>query len=409
MRHKAPTRRRRPNRELERSIEPAYRPRVRKTSYAAQGATVDRVLVHIDTSDSRNRALINQTLGYVAISRPRYDAQIYTDSKERIAYALSRLRMNTTALAPEQIAAYKERAEQMAVGDLSLDLILPFLEQLGVFIKRTDVSELMINADGRVFVQIGGGTEQVRIDPLPKDKLEQAVKRIARSIEEEIGPDPPLLDATLSDGSRVAAAYGMLSEQAARILTEAVEQRKTILVSGGAGSRKTTLVKAPIDQIPQSERLGIIEDTAELKIDHPNVFRFVARRGQRDGDGNTIPAITVRDLVRAALRHRPSRIIIAEVRGAEAFDLIDAVNTGHPGSISTLHANSGSQALNRLASLAMRADVGISHSAIRQDISDLIDIVVQVKHDATGQRRVESIDGVIALDVRPKGSKRFGF
>jgi len=314
---------------------------------------------------------------------------------------------------------------------LSLDLILPFLEPLDVFITRPDVSELMINADGRVFVQIGAGMEQVRVDPLPTERLEQAVKRIARSIEEEIGPDRPLLDATLSDGSRVAAAFppcsvgggvtltirkfrpnwfrleelvanGMLSEHAARILTEAVDQRKTILVSGGTGSGKTTLVKALIDHIPHSERLGVIEDTAELKIDHPNVFRLVARREQRDGDGNTIPAVTVRDLVKAALRHRPSRIIIGEVRGAEAFDLIDAVNTGHPGSISTLHANSGAQALNRLASLAMRADVGISYGAIRQDVADLIDVVIQLNQDASGQRRVESIDEVIPLDDSTK-------
>jgi pilus assembly protein CpaF len=309
---------------------------------------------------------------------------------------------------------------------LSLDLILPFLEPLDVFIKRPDVSELMINADGRVFVQIGAGMEQVEVDPLPRENLQQAVKRIARSIDEEIGPARPLLDATLSDGSRVAAVFppcsvgggvtltirkfrpnwfrleelitiGMVSEDAARVLKEAVEQRKTILVSGGTGSGKTTLVKALIDHIPYSERLGIIEDTAELKIDHPNVFRFVARREQQDGDGNTIPAVTIRDLVKAALRHRPSRIIIGEVRGAEAFDLIDAVNTGHPGSISTLHANSGLQALSRLASLAMRADVGLPHAVIRQEIAELIDIVVQVSQDASGQRRAESIDEVVGF------------
>ena len=103
------------------------------------------------------------------------------------------------------------------------------------------------------------------------------------------------------------------------------------------------------------------------------------------------------------MRHRPSRIIIGEVRGAEAFDLIDAVNTGHPGSISTLHANSGRQALNRLSSLAMRADAGISHGAIRRDIADLIDIVVQVSVGASGQRRVESVDEVIALDDSTEG------
>src|SRR6185437_3359834 len=150
---------------------------------------------------------------------------------------------------------------------------------------------------------------------------------------------------------------GMLRSNIAAELAEAVGNRQTILIAGGTDTGKTTFAKALIDFIPRSERLGVIEDTAELKIDHPNVFRFEARKEQVDGSGKiTVPAVTVRDLVKATLRHRPDRLIIGEVRGGEAFDLLDALNTGDAGSISALHANSALQALSRLATLTLRAD-----------------------------------------------------
>lgn len=162
-------------------------------------------------------------------------------------------------------------------------------------------------------------------------------------------------------------------------LTQAVRERRTILISGGTDTGKTTFAKALLDLIPHEERLGVIEDTMELKIDHPNVFRFEARKELRDPAGTvTTPAVTVRDLVKATLRHRPDRLIIGEVRGAEAFDLLDALNTGHAGSISTLHANSATQALSRLASLALRAHVDIPYRAIQAEISDLINLVIHI-------------------------------
>jgi len=132
----------------------------------------------------------------------------------------------------------------------------------------------------------------------------------------------------------------------------------------------------------------VIEDTAELKIDHPNVFRFEARKEQIDSSGTRmIPAVTIRDLVKATLRHRPDRLIIGEVRGGEAFDLLDALNTGHAGSISTMHANSALQALSRLATLSLRADLDIPYRAVQGEISDLIDVVVYIER-CDGRRRV---------------------
>jgi pilus assembly protein CpaF len=245
------------------------------------------------------------------------------------------------------------------------------------------------------------------------------VKRIARSLGSDIGEAKPLLDARLPDGSRVAAAFppcslhgvtltirkfrphwftmaqlvevGALPTDLATKLGEAVLNRKTILIAGGTDTGKTTFAKALIDYIPQHERLGVIEDTAELKIDHPNVFRFEARKQQVDGSGNvTVQAVTIRDLVKATLRHRPDRLIIGEVRGGEAFDLLDALNTGHAGSISTLHANSALQALSRMATLTLRADVDIPYRAVQGEIGDLIDLVVHIER-WDGCRRVSEV------------------
>jgi pilus assembly protein CpaF len=290
---------------------------------------------------------------------------------------------------------------------MSFETILPFLQPIAEFISDPDVSEVMVNGDQAVFIQRKGKLEPVSAR-IEQRYLSTAVKRIARSLGEDIGESKPLLDARLPDRSRVAAAFppcsihgitltirkfrpqwfsldelvefGSVTRSTADQLIDAVQQRKTILVSGGTDTGKTTFIKALLDVIPQQERIGVIEDTVELKIDHPNVFRFEARKEQRDTAGNiVIPAVTIRDLVKATLRHRPDRLIIGEVRGGEAFDLLDALNTGHAGSISTLHANSAVQALSRLASLALRADVDLPYRAIQSEIGDLINFVVHIE------------------------------
>jgi pilus assembly protein CpaF len=301
---------------------------------------------------------------------------------------------------------------------MSLETILPFLEPIAHFILDPDDSEVMVNGDGAIFIQRNGQLSSVDAALEPK-YLASAVKRIARSLGNDIGESKPLLDARLPDGSRVAAAFppcslhgvtltirkfrphwftmeqlveaGMLPATIAALLAEAVRDRKTILIAGGTDTGKTTFAKALIDFIPQHERLGVIEDTAELKIDHPNVFRFETRKEQVDGSGKvTVPAVAVRDLVKATLRHRPDRLIIGEVRGGEAFDLLDALNTGHAGSISTLHANSVLQALSRLATLTLRADVDLPYKAIQGEIGDLIDLVIHIQRKE-GQRSISQV------------------
>lgn len=301
---------------------------------------------------------------------------------------------------------------------MSLETILPFLQPIADVILDPTVSEVMVNGDGSIFIQRDGVSMAVDAALEPR-YLANAVKRIARSLGNDIGESKPLLDARLADGSRVAAAFppcslqgvtltirkfrphwftmqqlveaGALSGELASRLAEAVQSRKTILIAGGTDTGKTTFAKALIEFIPHQERLGVIEDTAELKIDHPNVFRFEARRAQVDGSGNvTVPAVSVRDLVKATLRHRPDRLIIGEVRGGEAFDLLDALNTGHAGSISTVHANSAFQALSRMATLALRADVDIPYRAVQGEIGDLIDFVIHLER-REGCRRVSEV------------------
>jgi pilus assembly protein CpaF len=309
---------------------------------------------------------------------------------------------------------------------MSLETILPFLQPIAHIILDNEVSEVMVNGDGGIFIQRNGCLANVDAVLEPK-YLTNAVKRIARSLGNDIGESKPLLDARLPDGSRVAAAFppcslygvtltirkfrphwftmdqlveaGALTSSLALDLADAVRIRKTILIAGGTDTGKTTFAKALIDFIPQHERLGVIEDTAELQIDHPNVFRFEARRQQVDGAGKVIiPAVTIRDLVKATLRHRPDRLIIGEVRGGEAFDLLDALNTGHAGSISTVHANSALQALSRLATLTLRADIDIPYRAVQGEIGDLIDLVIHIER-RDGRRRISEVLEIHGFDT----------
>jgi len=308
---------------------------------------------------------------------------------------------------------------------MSFETILPFLQPIAHLITDATISEVMVNGDQSVFIQRNGRIEPVAAT-VEQKYLINAVKRIARSLGEDISEAKPLLDARLPDGSRVAAAFppcslygvtltirkfrpnwftleelvtaGALPAAVADQLAAAVRDRQTILVSGGTDTGKTTFTKALLDHIPQSERLAIIEDTMELRVDYPNAIRFEARRTQTDADGNiTVPAVSIRDLVKATLRHRPDRLIIGEVRGAEAFDLLDALNTGHAGSISTIHANSATMALSRLASLALRAGVDIPYVALQQDIGELIDIVVHIER-REGKRFVSEVLRIEGFD-----------
>jgi pilus assembly protein CpaF len=284
---------------------------------------------------------------------------------------------------------------------MSFDVILPFLKPIAHLIQDPEVSEIMVNASTRVFVEREGLLQPVPEARIDERNLRVAVKNIARALGDDISEEQPILDSRLPDGSRVAAVLppcsvggttltirkfqtrfftadelvriGTMTPAVLWTLRRAIEARDTILISGGTSTGKTTILNALAAFLPDEDRIVLVEDTAELHLEHANVVRFEARREQPQA-----PAVPIRDLLRATLRHRPDRIIVGEVRGGEAFDLLQALNTGHAGSLSTIHANSAAQALARLASCALQGGVDVPYQAIRQQIADAVQVVLHL-------------------------------
>ena len=304
---------------------------------------------------------------------------------------------------------------------MSFDLILPFLRPIAHLIQDPDVSEIMVNAGGRVFLERAGILSEATGLHLEERNLQVAVRNIARTLGDDVSEEQPILDARLPDGSRVAAVIppcslggttltirkfqsrfftaaelvkaGTLAQAVLDEIHVAIDTRQNILISGGTSTGKTTLLNALVAFLPTGDRVIVIEDTAELRVDRPNVVRFEARRAQRDR-----PAVAIRDLLKATLRHRPDRILVGEVRGGEAYDLLQALNTGHAGSLSTIHANSASQALARIASCALQSGVEIPYAAMRLQIAEAIGCVVHLGR-TRGRRLVEQCVFVRGYDV----------
>ena len=309
----------------------------------------------------------------------------------------------------------------------SLDRILPFLRPIEDLLRDPRITEVMVNDGGtRVFVERDGRLECEPDRHLEPRNLSVAIKNIARACGDEISDLQPVLDARLEDGSRVAAMFppcavggpaltirkftrrysldelvgiGTLSCELASTLTAAITSRKNILIAGGTGTGKTTLLNALAAHISDRDRIVVIEETAEIHLQKPNLLRFEARRAQIPlGQEQALPAVTIADLVRATLRHRPDRVIVGEVRGAEAFDLLQALNTGHLGSLTTIHANSAEQALTRLAHCVLVANVGLPHHSIREAIALAINIVVHITRGESG-RHVSEVAAVGRYDA----------
>ena len=247
-----------------------------------------------------------------------------------------------------------------------------------------------------------------------------AVKNIARRLGDDISESKPILDSRLPDGSRVAAVIppcslsgvtltirkfnarhfemedlinaGTLDCTLANHLEDYVLARKNILISGGTGTGKTTLLNILGKFIPEDERILLIEDTAEIQMAQPNLVRFEARQAQ-----NGIPAVAIRDLLKASLRHRPDRIILGEIRGGEAFDLLQLLNTGHSGTLSTIHANSARQGLARFTSCVLQSGVELPYRAIKTNIADSLNVVVQVER-RPGRRFISEVLEINSYD-----------
>jgi pilus assembly protein CpaF len=312
----------------------------------------------------------------------------------------------------------------------SLERILPFLAPLSDLLNDPTVTEIMVNGGGRrIFVEQAGQMRQIHGRTVSEKNLLTAAKVIARSVDCDITDESPILDARMEDGSRVAVMLegcsvdgttmtirrfghryslaqlvdaGELTAAQADQLIAWVHGRKTILISGSTGTGKTTLLNALAQHIPDDHRLILLEDTSEIFIEKPNVVRFEVRREKqiRDNGGiRVVPGIPMAALLKAALRHRPDRIILGEVRGAEAFDLLQALNTGHMGSLTTIHANTAPDALSRLGLCVLSAGTGLPYDGVQKAVAMAIGVVVHI--DRRGRNRIVT-DVIEVQGYRPQ-------
>jgi pilus assembly protein CpaF len=292
------------------------------------------------------------------------------------------------------------------------------LGPLEILLADPAVEEVMVNGPDRVFVERGGRIEETAIAFADEEELRNAIERILAPLGRRVDELSPMVDARLADGSRVNVVIpplaidgpaisirrfgaerpgpdrlvelGTLDPGQRQRLEEAVRARRSILVSGGTGSGKTTLLNALSSFLAPEERVVTIEDAAELRLQQPHVVRLESRPAGVEGRGE----VTIRDLLRNALRMRPDRIVIGEVRGPEALDLLTALNTGHDGALSTVHANSPRDAIARLETLALMAGVGLPHEAIAEQVRRGIDLLVHLQRMPDGSRKVTEIASV---------------
>lgn len=295
------------------------------------------------------------------------------------------------------------------------------LAPLEAFLEDESVSEIMINGWDDIYVERAGKLEHVDACFEDEAALFAAMRNVAQYVGKRLVPENPSIEARLPDGSRVhiiqppAARQGLsvairkfsknrldlpalvgknsLSEEAAEFLGICMLLAKNIIVSGGTGSGKTTLLNCLSTMIPAIERILVLEDSSELQLQQDHVLSFEVQAPDRQGRGG----ISIRDLFRASLRMRPDRILVGECRGAEALDMIQAMTSGHSGSLSTLHANTPRDSLGRLETMALMANVGLPLFALRSQVASAVELIVQIARFHDGSRRITYISEVLGL------------
>lgn len=285
-----------------------------------------------------------------------------------------------------------------------------------------DISEVMVNGPKKVFVEKSGKVTKSAITFDDDDHVARIIDRIILPLGRRVDPDSPTVDARLPDGSRVNAVirpvsidgpcitirkfkkdklsiqqlidYGSLTQNMGEFVRACVLAHLNIVISGGTGSGKTTLLNVLSSFIPEGERIVTIEDAAELQLQQDHVLRLETKVANTDGKG----AVTIRDLVRNALRMRPDRIVVGECRGGEALDMLQAMNTGHDGSLTTLHANTPRDALSRLETMVLMSGMDLPLKVVRQQISSAVDLIIQQTRLKDGSRKVTAITEVIGME-----------
>ena len=399
--------------------------RLARQNGAALAAAVERPLV----------------LGEQRVERaetPGATADPYAELKGRIHHAV------IAKLGPELF-------KQESAGDLSDRVMLAVTEQLALdrtpltreerrrivreitddvlgygplepLLRDDSVTEIMVNSHDRIYVERGGRLERTEASFVDNPHLLRIIDKIVSQVGRRIDEASPMVDARLPDGSRVNAiipplalkgptltirkfardpytvddliAFGSLSAQSAQFLAACVKGKLNILISGGTGTGKTTMLNALSSFVPNDERIVTIEDAAELQLQQDHVITLESRPPNIEGQGE----VRIRELVRNALRMRPDRIIVGEVRGAETLDMLQAMNTGHEGSLTTIHANSPRDALSRMETLVLTAGVDLPLRAIREQISSAFDVLVQISRLVDGSRRVTHVTEVLRME-----------
>lgn len=296
------------------------------------------------------------------------------------------------------------------------------LGPLESLMKNDSITDILVNTHCQVYVERNGKLEQTDVRFRDDGHLKQIIERIVSSVGRRIDEASPMVDARLPDGSRVNAIIPPLAldgpilsirrfgseplkmkdliqsnsipEQIAEVLRDCVKARLNVLVSGGTGAGKTTLLNCLSNFIPEHERIVTIEDSAELKLQQEHVVRLETRPPNIEGSGT----VAQRDLVRNALRMRPDRIIVGEVRGGEALDMMQAMNTGHDGSISTIHANSARDALSRLETMMLMSGIDLPERALREQIASALNLVIQLTRLSDGSRKLLELSEVTGME-----------
>lgn len=360
--------------------------------------------------------------------------EIYVNIRRQIYDALDPEAINR--LTDEQLSQQLSKAIDMLVEKDTLPVpqvlrnefvksLVDELHGLGPLqslMEDESITDIMVNGHENVFIERGGLVEKVPVNFVDEAQVLEIAKRIAGRIGRRVDDSSPLCDARLADGSRVnivippialdgtsisirkfkkqaidfpkLVGFGAMSPEMAQLLMIASRCRLNILISGGTGSGKTTMLNALSQYISEKERIVTIEDAAELRLLQPHVVRLETRTAGIENTG----AIHQRDLVINALRMRPDRIIVGECRGGEAFEMLQAMNTGHDGSMSTLHANTPRDALARVESMVMMATSNLPLEAIRRTIVSAVDLIIQISRLHDGSRKVMSITEVVGLE-----------
>jgi len=386
----------------------------------------------------RERLIKDTTIPGMNGSAQDGSAQKFQEMKARLHRALIN-RMDLTklaTLAPEQANAEVSRLAESVLSQEGLPLSaiererlvndvqheLFGLGPLEPLLADNTVSDILVNSHSTIYVERRGKLESTNIAFKDDEHLMRVIERIVSSVGRRIDESSPMVDARLKDGSRVNAIipplaidgpilsirrfgaeplkmsklieHKALTKDIADMLQMCVNARLNVLISGGTGAGKTTLLNALSAYIPETERIVTIEDSAELQLQQPHVVRLETRPPNIEGRGE----VTQRELVKNALRMRPDRIVIGEVRGGEAIDMLQAMNTGHDGSLTTIHANTPRDALARVETMIQMTGMRLSDRAMRQQIASALDLVLQVARMSDGSRRVTSISEITGME-----------